>query len=1071
MAQDFDFSSLSQSKSAAPAAPPPPAPTARPSDKFDFSSLGAPKQGFDFSSLGSGSQGPKPPEPMSNMGYFTQNVWKSRKGQGIEDWVNNVVKQVDRAVPVKDRNKVEDFAIKTAEAISKKGGGIADFALSPAGGLLVAAHLIPYTRWAAGLVDVAFAADQGFETAKATGNAFEHKDSDSAAEAIADGIAAAFSFKVGKEGFKNTKLPELSDLKGIVKEETLRELAGVSEGQKKGALTQGILRQNLARAVTNNMRTTHVLSEMLAHVDTLTSDQQLDAIHAIETSPTGRTGVKQMDPKTQQASDLAMDAVDKKWDQLIALKVPGIDQHFYENYMPRFYKEFEGATQAYQQSYARRPFTGSQGFRQQRTILGPIRDMVDPRVNPNPPLHLVTNNLVELSMMKIHEMEKFEMAIRSVRELVDNKLIERVSGGQKATDGYKKINDRIIPKAEIPQGGSLWAPEEVAKSINNFLAPGLGQYLQESVPGKVPALLARKGVEGLKNFNNASARFLVSWSAFHAGLSTAIAMSDEAAVGFEQLSRGNVVGSAKSFARSLGWAPVEYFMNGKKLMAHAMDPTLYPQFSPILERLQMGGGRPGIDTTYRSRWTDQMFRNWVSSNAKKGKSTWIPKAMAGMTNSVMEKYVPRLKIGAAMRMFEAEAEKWGPGWETRIPVEVQRAEFGKIVDSIDNRHGQLVYDNTFWPRTIKDIGFLGMQFMGFTMGTVREAAGGALDLARMPLRAILKEDVGSIRRASWTILAMPMIAGMTNAIAQYYMTGTMPDPNSRKIGGVVPVDYMYPWNGKYLPNGEKERITLPPSAYLRTLLNPLEQGIGSAITGKLSNALAMTWGIFARNADYHGVELWNSEDPFMKNVSQELAYGLERMEPIPVQRTMEDVQAGQGTPLSSLGESFLGISNAPVTAMRSHAQNLIAQYGQAKAPQGPTTEESYDHRQTSTGLATKLARKEISPEDISTAVTDGRITKNDGEKILRQHALDPWDRRGYWGARYLSLTPSQTVSVWRAATSEERKKLLPIFQLKKYQLNKERNEEVRVKWVTEFNKLLAEYQAETTAATAPPENR
>jgi hypothetical protein len=55
---------------------------------------------------------------------------------------------------------------------------------------------------------------------------------------------------------------------------------------------------------------------------------------------------------------------------------------------------------------------------------------------------------------------------------------------------------------------------------------------------------------------------------------------------------------------------------------------------------------------------------------------------------------------------------------------------GKAWDSVDNRMGQVVYDNLFWRKSIKDIGMASVRSLGWNLGTFRELGGGALDFAK-----------------------------------------------------------------------------------------------------------------------------------------------------------------------------------------------------------------------------------------------------------------------------------------------------------------------------------------------------
>jgi hypothetical protein len=61
------------------------------------------------------------------------------------------------------------------------------------------------------------------------------------------------------------------------------------------------------------------------------------------------------------------------------------------------------------------------------------------------------------------------------------------------------------------------------------------------------------------------------------------------------------------------------------------------------------------------------------------------------------------------------------------PTPVREA-FAGACDSVDNRMGQLVYDNLFWDRTLKDLMMISVQSVGWNLGTLRELGGAAVDL-------------------------------------------------------------------------------------------------------------------------------------------------------------------------------------------------------------------------------------------------------------------------------------------------------------------------------------------------------
>lgn len=69
------------------------------------------------------------------------------------------------------------------------------------------------------------------------------------------------------------------------------------------------------------------------------------------------------------------------------------------------------------------------------------------------------------------------------------------------------------------------------------------------------------------------------------------------------------------------------------------------------------------------------------------------------------------------------------GYLETATEEVKNRALRQAWDSIDNRFGQLVYDNLFWNKSAKDIGMVMTRSLGWNLGTVREIGGGLKDLA------------------------------------------------------------------------------------------------------------------------------------------------------------------------------------------------------------------------------------------------------------------------------------------------------------------------------------------------------
>src|SRR5262249_25197602 len=125
--------------------------------------------------------------------------------------------------------------------------------------------------------------------------------------------------------------------------------------------------------------------------------------------------------------------------------------------------------------------------------------------------------------------------------------------------------------------------------------------------------------------------------------------------------------------------------------------------------------------------------------------------------------------------------------------ELKQRALAKAWDSIDNRFGQLVYDNLFWNKTLTDLAHVSTRSVGWNLGTVRELGGGITDLKRT------LTGKGISDRTLYTF-ALPLYVGVIGAAYQYLHTGK--NPSSLK-------DYFYPQNGLQTANGDPDRTTLP----------------------------------------------------------------------------------------------------------------------------------------------------------------------------------------------------------------------------------------------------------------------
>lgn len=164
----------------------------------------------------------------------------------------------------------------------------------------------------------------------------------------------------------------------------------------------------------------------------------------------------------------------------------------------------------------------------------------------------------------------------------------------------------------------------------------------------------------------------------------------------------------------------------------------------------------------------------------------------------------------------------------------------KIVDSIDNRLGQMIYDNVFWTKTQKELAFLMIRAVGWNMGTIRELGGGLVDAAKSADRVLrLAEPAELSMRAKYS-MALPMYVALQGAMLTYLYTGR--GPNSL-------LDYFYPPNGRLRAGGAAERVSIP--SYVKDVFS-YNEAPGQTLMNKLHPLWEMGTEYFWTNRDYYG---------------------------------------------------------------------------------------------------------------------------------------------------------------------------------------------------------------------------
>ena len=488
-------------------------------------------------------------------------------------------------------------------------------------------------------------------------------------------------------------------------------------------------------------------------------------------------------------------------------------------------------------------------------------------------------------------------------------------GGRRAIGGNQppETFGRVEP-------GNWYAIEPVARVFNNYMSKGL--HGQDAI------------YDAFRASNNALNTLQLGLSGFHATFVSMDTAISKAALGIQQITQGRPIEGAKNilFAGALIPPVIHTALRGGELRRAWLDPeSASPEMRKIANALVAGGGRVTMPEFFRTNASGtffktlgdlkhpqsafydamQMFRDtkapdgWVAQQAQRlglspelmrhaVQATITPIRVAGrlidtLNQPLMGSLVPRAKLG----VFADMAQNWLEAHPNASHEELTAA-MTKFQDSVDNRLGQLNYDNLFWNKTQKDIAFVTTRSVGWNLGTVREIGGAFVD-AGSALKAMAKMKMPEVTTRMAYTMALPVLTMQVGAILTYLATGK--GPQSR-------LDYFYPPTGTQNENGEPERRNIP--GYMKDVidfyLHP--QQTAENKTSPMLETLAE----LRHNKDYYGGIIYDPE----RSRGPMQAYGDYLLnQTLPFSLRAYNKLHGDGAPALDQALGFWGFQPAP----------------------------------------------------------------------------------------------------------------------------------------------------------------
>jgi hypothetical protein len=564
-------------------------------------------------------------------------------------------------------------------------------------------------------------------------------------------------------------------------------------------------------------------------------------------------------------------------------------------------------------------------------------------------------------------------------QLQQDGLISFVKQGARVPEGFAPLEDRVAKvmrptEQGLVQQGQYYAPPDVARILNNAISTGI---LENST-------LAR----GARETSNLLNRMQLA-SAFH-GTGTAIrAAASDAALGVRQVVRGlkdGDLGTTTQGATRLAVSPVAAVRQAwisQKLLTDLRSENPSPGAMDFLDKLNQAGGRLGLDERYQTQWWNKLKTEVANQNYPGAAARLMPAVIEKLSAPLMEWGIPRVKLGLFRELAADIDARMGDA-----PAAAKQRAYAKAWDSVDNRLGQVVYDNLFWSKTLRDAAFLTQRAPGWNLGTMREFGGAALDL-----KDLARGEVSDrlIYVPVYTAYAM-----MLGALTMRTMSGQLPQTWK---------DYFYPRTGERDDQtGREKRVSLPID--LKDVYSYVTDPVGTM--GKKESPLLTALNELRTNEEFGGVMVYNPTDPWQVQAKQYMNWL--------VKQPMPFWLSGKGQSRTDLERGFFGLTRAGASKERSPAETLMREYA---GPLAPRTPEQAEHAGLARDLETALRGKD--PATAQAILSSGQF----GASAVRHAA-----QRAVWTPtqnQFRRLPLEQQVEVYAVASPQEQAAFKPLF--------------------------------------------
>lgn len=713
-------------------------------------------------------------------------------------------------------------------------------------------------------------------------------------------------------------------------------------------------------------------------------------------------------------------------------------EEYFVNYMPGMWENV-AAGKAFAQSWAsRRPLEGSTEFLRQKEHEF-YSDGLKAQLQP------VTSNPVRAMMMRIEQMNRFTMAHEFKNKLVDGGFADWYNVGETPPEGHEILNDRIFGQGGQ---GNYFAPSKVARTFNNFVSTGLTGGWR--LPFTNFSLY-----DAIKHTNNLANMMQLGFSAFHGVETTLNSGFTTMAVGLKQvLNEGKLATGTGNILKGATFIGplIEDAWNGQKALINFRDPTKELGYAQTSSDLEMANANVRTNPNIHFQEIERLKQNWARATEnllpKRTRALAVANAAKNLLAAgveatsypLMTSLIPRVKVGAFYKMALQIHEEMAGQHPDAINAELQKA-----WDSVDNRFGQVNYDNMFMNKTVKDIMALSVRSPGWNIGTLREVGGGVFDLGKSLAdmnKPILDENGAKMvdgrtgktakqgfKISNRTAYTGAMVAGTMFANAMYHYIHT-----GRPAQGA---DFFFPKDGTKSSSGEDNRVY--PKTYVYDFINLYHDPVHT-VWHKAAPDIS-TMADLIQNEDYYHHQIRDPGNSPVQNAASTLGYMAHQFVPFSVGNISEANLRGQ----KSSWEGAAGILPAPRWVGRTTAENLAFDYFHSDKAPGAQDAQTLEKKKDFILLRNKVASGEVTTDQVQEAVDKGKLQPK-MVKYLYDTVHEP--QIVTWTKQLTS--EAQTWNVWKAASPEERKLILPTVIQKEVSMNGGEEQQQKLQELEEF---------------------